>query len=80
MLQEGGVKNADHSKQSKPQKAQGNSKNEKTPSLKSASAAGVVRSNNGKDIERTSISNGSNGLNLPTTQLIKVKFYGSFLV
>ncbi|KAG6698249.1 hypothetical protein I3842_08G011300 [Carya illinoinensis] len=68
---EGEVKNADHLKQPKPQKAQGKSKNEKAPSLKSASAAGVVRINNGKDVERTSISNGSDGLNLHPTQPIK---------
>ncbi|KAG2691482.1 hypothetical protein I3843_08G011700 [Carya illinoinensis] len=68
---EGEVKNADHLKQPKPQKAQGKSKNEKAPSLKSASAAGVVRINNGKDVERTSISNGSDGLNSHPTQPIK---------
>ncbi|KAF5461410.1 hypothetical protein F2P56_017514 [Juglans regia] len=65
----GDVKNADHSKQSKPQKAQGKSKNEKALSLKSASAAGVVRSNNGKDVERTSISNDSDGLNMHPTHI-----------
>lgn len=56
------MKNDDHSKQSKPQKALGKSKNEKPLSLKSASAASVMKKKDGKDVEGTSTSNGSVGL------------------
>lgn len=56
------MKNEDHSKQSKPQKALSKSKNEKPLSLKSASAASVMKKKDGKDVEGTSTSNGSVGL------------------
>ncbi|KAK4600790.1 hypothetical protein RGQ29_010413 [Quercus rubra] len=61
-FKDGEVKNDDHSKQSKPQKALGKSKNEKPLSLKSASAASVMKKKDGKDVEGTSTSNGSVGL------------------
>jgi hypothetical protein len=57
------VKNAHHSKKFNPHKAQGKSKNEKLPSLKTTSAASVVKNNDGKDVDLTSTSNGSVGLN-----------------
>ncbi|KAG2700132.1 hypothetical protein I3843_07G218200 [Carya illinoinensis] len=72
---DGEVKNTDHSKQSKPQKAQGKSKNAKGPSLKSASAAGVTEINDGKDFQRTSTSNGSIGLNSRPTQPSKSRSF-----
>uniref|UniRef100_A0A2N9HQ56 TPX2 C-terminal domain-containing protein n=1 Tax=Fagus sylvatica TaxID=28930 RepID=A0A2N9HQ56_FAGSY len=55
------VENEDHSKHSKSQKAQGKNKNEKPLSLKSATAASVMKSKDGKDVEGTSTSNGSVG-------------------
>ncbi|XP_062163619.1 protein WVD2-like 5 [Alnus glutinosa] len=60
---DGEVKNAHHSKKFNPHKAQGKSKNEKLPSLKTTSAASVVKNNDGKDVDLTSTSNGSVGLN-----------------
>lgn len=60
---DGEVKNAYHSKQSKPQKVQGKNKNEKPLSLKSATTATGMKSSDGKDVSRTSASNGSVGLN-----------------
>lgn len=71
----GEVKNADHLKESKPQKAQGKIKNEKPSSVKSGSAAGPIKSNVGKDVERTSTSNGSVGLNSSPKQLTKSKSF-----
>lgn len=55
------VENEDHSKHSKSQKAQGKNKNDKPLSLKSATAASVMKSKDGKDVEGTSTSNGSVG-------------------
>lgn len=75
IVQNGKVKNADHLKQSKPQKVQGKSKNAKVLSLKSASAAGVTKINDGKDFERTSTSNGSAGLNSRPTQPSKSRSF-----
>ncbi|KAE8056369.1 hypothetical protein FH972_013147 [Carpinus fangiana] len=60
---DGEVKNADHSKKFNPHKAQSKSKNEKPPSLKGATAALAMKSNDGKDVDQTSTSNGSFGLN-----------------
>lgn len=69
------MKNADHLKESKPQKAQGKIKNEKPSSVKSGSAAGPIKSNVGKDVERTSTSNGSVGLHSSPKQLTKSKSF-----
>jgi hypothetical protein len=65
------VKNADHSKKFNPHRAQSKSKNEKLPSLKGASAALAMKSNDGKYVDQTSTSNCSVGLNSRPNSLLK---------
>jgi hypothetical protein len=69
------VKGAEHPKQSKSQKVQGTSKNEKSTSLKSVSARLLKKNKDGKDAEATSTQNGSVALNSNPRQPIKSRSF-----
>ena len=69
------MKGAEHSKQSKSQKVQGTSKNEKSTSLKSVSASLLKKNKDGKDAEATSTQNGSVALNSNPRQPIKSRSF-----
>lgn len=58
-LQSGVVKGADHPKQSRSQKVQGTSKNEKSVSSRSISAGLLKKNKDGKDADAASVQNGS---------------------
>ncbi|KAF3447114.1 hypothetical protein FNV43_RR12294 [Rhamnella rubrinervis] len=75
IAKDGRVKGAGHPKQSRSQKGQGTSKNEKSTSLKSVSTSLLKKNKDGKDAEATSAQNGSVALNSNPRQPIKSRSF-----